>query len=284
MSSAIYSYSAYKTWFHNLDARTKLIFVFSYLLLTFLMPTPVVIAGVPLPTPFVMFVLMIFLVWFGARVSPRTYLPFLVYLTPIILGLMFAHTFLLNECPCFSETAPVLRSASVGGLLFGTAVAFRLGAMAICFLFFSYTTDPFDWGLSMYKAGVPYKGAFMFASAMRFYPMLQDEFVTIQDALKARGSDLLVKWYNPVRMMIGVLTTAIPLGLGGLRRSRNIALSMELRGFSFPEETGVKRQLFRDIHLRTVDWIVMIFWAGTVVAVAALRISGVWSSGPLVLF
>lgn len=284
MSSAIYSYSAYKTWFHNLDARTKLTFVFSYLLLTFLMPTPVIIAGVPLPTPFVMFVLMIFLVWFGARVSPRTYLPFLVYLTPIILGLMFAHTFLLNECPCFSETAPVLRSASVGGLLFGTAVAFRLGAMAICFLFFSYTTDPFDWGLSMYKAGVPYKGAFMFASAMRFYPMLQDEFVTIQDALKARGSDLLVKWYNPVRMMIGVLTTAIPLGLGGLRRSRNIALSMELRGFSFPEETGVKRQLFRDIHLRTVDWIVMIFWAGTVVAVAALRISGVWSSGPLVLF
>jgi energy-coupling factor transport system permease protein len=258
-------------------------FVFCYLLLAFLLPTPIVIAGIPWPTPFLMFVLMIFLVWWGARVNPRTYLPFLLYLAPIILGLMFAHTFLLNKCPCLSESTPVLRSMSLAGFLFGTAVAFRLGAMAICFLFFSYTTDPFEWGLSMYKAGIPYKGAFMFASAMRFYPLLQEEFITIQDALKARGSDLLVKWYNPVRLMWGVLTTAIPMGLGGLRRSRNIALSMELRGFSFPEETGVQRQLFRDIQLRPADYIIITLWIAVVIAVAILRLSGIWSAGPLVL-
>jgi energy-coupling factor transport system permease protein len=280
---AIYSYSAYKTWFHRLDARSKLTFVFCYLLLAFLLPTPIVIAGIPWPTPFLMFVLMIFLVWWGARVNPRTYLPFLLYLAPIILGLMFAHTFLLNKCPCLSESTPVLRSMSLAGFLFGTAVAFRLGAMAICFLFFSYTTDPFEWGLSMYKAGIPYKGAFMFASAMRFYPLLQEEFITIQDALKARGSDLLVKWYNPVRLMWGVLTTAIPMGLGGLRRSRNIALSMELRGFSFPEETGAQRQLLRDIQLRPADYIIITLWIAVVIAVAILRLSGIWSAGPLVL-
>ena len=280
--TAIYSYSAYQTWFHKLDARSKLTFVFSYLLLAFLLPTPIVIGNVALPTPFLMFVAMVFLVWLGARVSPKSYLPFLIYLAPIILGMTFAHTFMLNECPCLSEQAPILRSFSIHGFLFGTAVAFRLAAMAICFLFFSYTTDPFDWGLSMYKAGIPYKGAFMFASAMRFYPMLQDEFIIIKDALKARGSDLLVKWHNPFRMILGVLMTAIPLGLGGLRRSRNIALSMELRGFSFPEETGVKRQLFRDIQLRKADWFVIVFWLSAVIIVAILRISGVWSSGPLV--
>jgi energy-coupling factor transport system permease protein len=280
---AIYSYSAYKTWFHRLDARSKLTFVFCYLLLAFLLPTPIVIAGIPWPTPFLMFVVMIFLVWWGARVNPRTYMPFLLYLAPIILGLMFAHTFMLNKCPCLNESTPVLRSMSVAGFLFGTAVAFRLGAMAICFLFFSYTTDPFEWGLSMYKAGIPYKGAFMFASAMRFYPLLQEEFITIQDALKARGSDLLVKWYNPVRLMWGVLTTAIPMGLGGLRRSRNIALSMELRGFSFPEETGVQRQLFRDIQLRPVDYFIIGVWVAIVVMVALLRLTGIWSAGPLVL-
>jgi energy-coupling factor transport system permease protein len=123
----------------------------------------------------------------------------------------------------------------------------------------------------------------MFASAMRFYPLLQEEFITIQDALKARGSDLLVKWYNPVRLMWGVLTTAIPMGLGGLRRSRNIALSMELRGFSFPEETGVQRQLFRDIQLRPADYIIITLWIAVVIAVAILRLSGIWSAGPLVL-
>lgn len=280
---AIYSYSAYKTWFHKLDARSKLTFVFCYLLLAFLLPTPIVIASIPWPTPFLMFVLMIFLVWWGARINPRTYFPFLLYLTPIILGLMFAHTFLLNTCPCFSPSVSVLRLMSIEGFLFGTAVAFRLGAMAICFLFFSYTTDPFEWGLSMYKAGIPYKGAFMFASAMRFYPLLQEEFIIIQDALKARGSDLLVKWYNPFRLIWGVVMTAIPMGLGGLRRSRNIALSMELRGFSFPEETGVQRQLFRDIQLRPVDYVIMALWAAIVIVVAILRITGVWDAGPLVL-
>jgi energy-coupling factor transport system permease protein len=123
----------------------------------------------------------------------------------------------------------------------------------------------------------------MFASAMRFYPLLQEEFITIQDALKARGSDLLVKWYNPIRLMWGVLTTAIPMGLGGLRRSRNIALSMELRGFSFPEETGVQRQLFRDIQLRPADYIIITVWIAIVVMVALLRLTGIWSAGPLVL-
>jgi energy-coupling factor transport system permease protein len=281
--AGIYSYSAYKTWFHKLDARSKLAFVFCYLLLAFLLPTPLVIGGIPWPTPFLMFVLMIFLVWWGAKINPRAYLPFLLDLAPIILGLMFAHTFLLNTCPCFSQSTALLQSMSVAGFLFGTAVAFRLGAMAICFLFFSYTTDPFEWGLSMYKAGIPYKGSFMFASAMRFYPLLQEEFITIQDALKARGSDLLVKWYNPFRLIWGVVMTAIPMGLGGLRRSRNIALSMELRGFSFPEETGVQRQLFRDIHLRPVDYVMIALWVGFVIVVALLRITGVWTSGPLVL-
>ena len=281
--AGIYSYSAHKTWFHKLDARSKLTFVFCYLLLAFLLPTPIVITGIPLPTPFLMFALMILLVWWGAKISPRTYLPFLIYLAPILLGMMFAHTFMLDSCPCLSDTTPVLRAMSVEGFLFGTAVAFRLGAMAICFLFFSYTTDPFEWGLSMFKAGIPYKGAFMFAAAMRFYPLLQEEFSTIQDALKARGSDLLVKWYNPPRLMWGVLTTAIPMGLGGLRRSRNIALSMELRGFSFPEETGVERQLFRDIRLRRADYIIIVVWLAIVTAIALLRLTGVWSAGPMVL-
>jgi energy-coupling factor transport system permease protein len=274
--SGIYSYSGYETWLHRLDPRTKLVFTISYLVLAFLLPSPIVIGGLPIPTPLIMCVAIIAVIWAVARISPANYMIFLVYLVPIIAGIAFAHTFFLNPCPCFADPgAPVLGSASRIGLVRGLEIGFRIAAMGICFLLFSFTTEPFAWGLSMYRAGLPYKGAFMFAFGMRFYPLLQEEYVTIRDALQARGCDLL-SGMNPVRLVRGMSISAIPLGLGALHRSQNIALSMELRGFSFPEETGVQRVLFRDIRLRPLDWALIVFWSAALLIAIVLRIVGVF--------
>jgi energy-coupling factor transport system permease protein len=124
--------------------------------------------------------------------------------------------------------------------------------MGIAFIAFSLTTDPFDWGLSLYQAGLPYKPAFMFAFALRFFPLLQEELATIRNALRARGYRA-VDTRNPVSLVLGVSVSMFPLAVGALRRSQDIAMSMELRGFSFPEATGVKRVIFRDIRIRTWD-------------------------------
>jgi energy-coupling factor transport system permease protein len=273
--SGIYSYSGYETWLHKLDPRTKLTFTICYLILAFVLPSPLLIAGLPISTPLLMFLAMVLVIWFVARIPPARYLAFLVYLIPIVAGIAFAHTFFLNPCPCFAETTPILRSASVDGFLKGLDIGFRIAAMGVAFLLFSFTTEPFTWGLSMYKAGLPYKAAFMFAFGMRFYPLLQEEFMTIRDALKARGSDLL-NGLNPVRLIRGMSITAIPLGLGALHRSQNIALSMELRGFSFPEETGVQRQLFRDIRMRPLDWALTSLCLIVLLGAIVLRLSGFW--------
>lgn len=274
--SGIYSYSGYETWLHRLDPRTKLVFTISYLVLAFLLPSPLLIGGLPIPTPLIMCVMIIAVIWLVARISPANYMIFLVYLLPIIAGIAFAHTFFLNPCPCFAAPgAGVLGAASRAGLVRGLEIGFRIAAMGICFLLFSFTTEPFAWGLSMYRAGLPYKGAFMFAFGMRFYPLLQEEYITIREALQARGCDLL-SGMNPVRLARGMSISAIPLGLGALHRSQNIALSMELRGFSFPEETGVQRELFRDIRLRPLDWALIVFWTAALVLAIVLRIIGVF--------
>lgn len=273
--SGIYSYSGYETWLHRLDPRTKLTFTICYLVLAFVLPTPIMIGGVPVSTPLLMFLAIIAAIWLLARIPPTRYMAFLVYLIPIIFGIVFAHSFFLNPCPCLETTTPVLRSVSTQGFLKGLDISFRIAAMGVAFLLFSFTTEPFTWGLSMYRAGLPYKAAFMFAFGMRFYPLLQEEFMTIRDALKARGSDML-NGMNPVRLVRGMSVTAIPLGLGALHRSQNIALSMELRGFSFPEETGVQRQLYRDIRMRPLDWALTIFWIVVLLAAIILRLSGFW--------
>ncbi len=78
--SGIYSYSGYETWLHRLDPRTKLVFTISYLVLAFLLPSPVLIAGVPVPTSIIMCAAIVAVIWAIARISPKQYAIFLVYL------------------------------------------------------------------------------------------------------------------------------------------------------------------------------------------------------------
>lgn len=269
---AIYQYSGISTPIHKLDPRTKLVMTLCYLLISFLLPSPLRIGGVLIPVPFVMAMIIVIAIWAVLKVAPWDYLFLWIYLLPIVGGITFAHVFFLDGAP-FASIGP-FHHLSIRGFFLGLDIGFRLVAMGFAFVMFSMTTDPFHWGLSMYKAGVPYKGAFMFAFGMRFYPLLQEEYFVIRDALKARGSDLLTSM-NPVKLMNGVAVSAIPLGLGALRRSQNIALAMELRGFSFPEQTGVPRVLFRDIRMKMRDWVVGGIFLVLLLVAFVLRLTGV---------
>ncbi|TMD06625.1 MAG: energy-coupling factor transporter transmembrane protein EcfT [Chloroflexi bacterium] len=270
---AIYQYSGISTPIHKLDPRTKLVMTLCYLLVSFILPSPLRVGPAVIPVPFVMAMLIVLAIWAVLRVRPWDYMMLWVYLIPIVGGITFAHVFFLDGPPFARIPGIPFHHLSIRGFFFGLDIGFRIVAMGFAFVLFSMTTDPFHWGLAMFKAGVPYKGAFMFAFGMRFYPLLQEEYFVIRDALKARGSDLLTSM-NPVKLMNGVAVSAIPLGLGALRRSQNIALAMELRGFSFPEETGVPRVLYRDVRMRRVDWIVVGAFVLMLLVSLVLRLTG----------
>jgi len=87
----------------------------------------------------------------------------------------------------------------------------------------------------------------MIAFALRFFPLLHEEMSIIRDALKARG-------YQGIGT---VALTALPLGLGALRRSQKIALAMEMLGFSYAEDMAIQRTILKDIRLRRLDYIVI---------------------------
>src|SRR5262249_36214202 len=129
----------------------------------------------------------------------------------------------------------------------GLEVGSRLAAMGITFLGFSLTTDPFDLGIALNRSGVPYRISFLIAFALRFFPLLHEEMSIIRNALRGRGYQGL-----------GVIAlTALPLGLGALRRSQKIALAMEMRGFSYADEMKIKRTTLKDIRLRPLDFAVL---------------------------
>jgi energy-coupling factor transporter transmembrane protein EcfT len=81
--------------------------------------------------------------------------------------------------------------------------------------------------------------------------------VVIRNALTARAYHA-VGSRNPVTFLVGVGVAIMPLGLGALRRSQDIALAMELRGFNYAEAHGIRRTVFRDIRLRPADYAVMV--------------------------
>jgi len=255
----LYQFSAGDSFVHRLDPRTKLVFLLCFLIATFLVPQP-----------WVMPLLIIAIIWLLAGISPLEYLPFLLFLLPLMLAITIVHV-LSDGPPFFDLNIFGLVPLSRVGLEAGLLVAFRLAAMGIAFIMFSMTTDPFDWGMAMYLSGLSYKVAFMFAFAMRFFPLLQEELIVIRNALAARAYHA-VGSRNPVTFLVGVGVSIMPLGLGALRRSQDIALAMELRGFNYAEAHGIRRTVFRDIRLRPADYAVMIASGVLLVGVTVVSI------------
>jgi energy-coupling factor transport system permease protein len=255
----LYQFSAGDSFVHRLDPRAKLVFLLCFLVATFLVPYP-----------WIMPLVIIGIIWVLARISPLEYLPFLLFLLPLMVAITVVHV--LSDGPPFFDArlfgvVPLSRAGVEAGLL----VAARLAAMGIAFIMFSMTTDPFDWGMAMYLSGLSYKVAFMFAFAMRFFPLLQEELVIIRNALTARAYHA-VGSRNPLTFLVGVGVSIMPLGLGALRRSQDIALAMELRGFNYAEAHGVQRTVYRDIRLRPADYAVMAGSAVVLVASAVLAV------------
>ena len=262
----LYQFSGQDSFLHRLDPRTKLIFVLCYLLISFLVPQP-----------WVLFFLLIAAIWFLAGIPPTEYYPFLLLMLPIMTAITLVHLFLIEGPPYLWTTAvgPVHISASAPGLQVGLDLGFRLGTMGLAFTLFAMTTEPFQWGMSMYRWGLPYKVAFMFAFAIRLYPLIQEEFLVIQRALQARGSNALGS-FNPFVFFPGVVTSAVPLGLGAIRRSQDIAMAMELRGLNLPDELGKPRVLFRDVRLRPIDIALMCASVAVLVALFSARQFTAW--------
>src|SRR5260370_17535246 len=91
----LYAFSGQDSFLHHLDPRTKLIFVVSYLLLSFLVPQP-----------WILFLVLIAVIWGLARISPAEYYQFLLLMLPIIVAIILVHTVLIGGPPHFLRPGP----------------------------------------------------------------------------------------------------------------------------------------------------------------------------------
>jgi energy-coupling factor transport system permease protein len=261
----LYTFSAQESPLHRLDPRTKLVFLLCYLGITFL-----------LPAPWILFILVMAIIWIFGRIPPSDYYPFLILMLPLIIGITLVHTLFVGDAPYFF-TLPIAGdfafTFSSAGLRSGAVLAFRLATMGVAFTMFAMTTEPFHLGMALYSSGLSYKIAFLFAFALRLYPLIQEEFIVIQNALRARSSNALNS-INPFKFFPGLAISAVPLSLGAIRRSQEIALAMEMRGLSIPESTNIKRKLYRTIEIKSADRIVLAISLLALVIIIGLKVTG----------
>lgn len=262
----LYQFSAGKSFFHSLDPRAKLIFVICYTVAAFFFPYP-----------WWLFLGMILIIQWLAKISIKNYWIFVLYMLPLMTVLVLVQT-LVGPLPHISLFGQEISFLSLPGFELGIRIAFRLATTGMGFMMFSMTTDPFDFGLSLYRTGLSYRVAYMIAFALRFFPLLQEELFVIRSALQARAY-VSIGARNPITLVRGLGVSVVPLGVGALRRSQDIALAMERRGLGFPDQLGTERTIFRDIRLRGKDFIIMalsILGMIAVIVVFGSKLGQVW--------
>jgi energy-coupling factor transport system permease protein len=134
-------------------------------------------------------------------------------------------------------------------VIYSATLAFRFIVLMSSFSVFFLTTSPDDLSLALQQSHIPYEFCFAFTTAIRFVPVLATEAQTIMDAQKSRGLELEKgNFLKRIRNFIPIL---IPLIVGAIRRSLELAEAMESRAFGAKKE----RTSLYVLRIRRSDWI-----------------------------
>jgi biotin transport system permease protein len=255
-------YLAADTVIHRLDPRVKIIAVLAMSLLIFGAGT----AGIVLISLFLAAVIG------SARLSPvetaAAMKPVALFMTVIFL----MHLFLTEGRPLLS-LAPVPITITWEGLRQGAYVTWQFAGLVVTAAVLTMTTLPSDLvgGIErllrpLARVGFPSQEiAVMIAMALRFMPVLLEEYERLRMATMARGADFTTGGLVPRTRAVAAL--AVPLLLSAFRRADELVLAMEARGY----RPGPRTTL-RELRLAGPDYAALAVVAAFALANAGLRI------------
>lgn len=137
-------------------------------------------------------------------------------------------------------------------LVYSISMAFRFVTLMSSFSLFFLTTSPDDLSLALEQSHIPYEFCFAFTTAIRFVPVLANEAQIIVDAQKSRGLEL--EKGNLLKRIRNYVPILIPLIVGAIRRSLELAEAMESRGFGVKK----KRTSLYSLNFKTHDYAILI--------------------------
>ena len=227
---------------HRLDSRSKLLFVFAFIIIVFLANNAITYGLL------IAFTLAVILM-------SRIRLYFLINgLKPVIILMVF--TFLLHVL--FTREGDIIFELGFlkvyeEGLKQGIFISIRFLVLVFMTSILTLTTSPISItdGIEtllnpLKKVKLPvHELALMMSISLRFIPTLMDETDKIMKAQMARGSDLSA---GPLKDRLkAIVPLLVPLFVSAFKRAEDLATAMEVRGYRGGEGRTRYRQLKWDV-------------------------------------
>src|SRR5215831_4900453 len=251
MSTFEFGSAARHSPFSSLDVRAKLAILATTLILAFSWESPVLSGTLACG---------VLLLWPLARLAGRDLKRLLFLMSPFLVIILLVHgvlnevvgrTTLLGPVPTWVPLVGGRLRVTSEGLLYGLVVVSRTLALIFILPVIVLTTDPNTLVVGLVRLGVPYTGAFVFSSALRFLPSVLAEAAALVEAQRLRGLDLerLGLWARGR----AYARVAVPLVLGILIKSQQLEVVLQSKAFSGSAE----RTYLEPLELRPRDRVVI---------------------------
>lgn len=240
LSRQVFEVTPAKTILYTLDARTKLIVLFTISLLAILVDSTI--------TLYMTLMLMLVLHFF-AQTSKDKWKLLMILLLANLWGATISQGLFYSvepRTPIITLVEPtnfVFGKLTGGiciyreGLAYGAVQGLRSSIMLTIGLLLCWTTDRRELLKAFRYFKMPYAISFMSVTSLRFLPDILSEAVTVIRAQELRGFKPL-KSLNPVVLIKTSFQVLFPILARTIRRGQTLALSVEARGFNKirPEE------------------------------------------------
>jgi energy-coupling factor transport system permease protein len=133
------------------------------------------------------------------------------------------------------------------GFIWGSVTALKFLVALFSSNLMIMTTKPKEILLALNKLGVPIKLTFVAMTALRFVPVVMEEWYVTLNAQQARG--LKIRKLDIKGMLSALSTTLSTLIVNSIRRARILALAMETRAFG----ANVKKVSYNELKMSRVD-------------------------------
>lgn len=252
-------YYAQDSSIHKLDSRTKLMGVLIYIVALFLVKNP-------------WWYLLLFVVILALyRLAKVPYGYLLRGLKGIVVLLIFTFVFRLISTPGIPVAQLWIFTITGEGITKAISLTVRIALMIIGASLLSYTSTPRELADGLEKAfgflekiHVPiHDMAVIVMIAFRFIPILIEETNVLMDAQASRGVEF--EKCSVWKKCRNIFSLLLPLFLSAVRRSSDLAMAMEARGYSGEGETSRMYPLRYHSGDRIAYVLMFLFLAGVIV-------------------
>ena len=147
------------------------------------------------------------------------------------------------------------------GIYHGLIQSFRFTAMIFTGYAICFSTEPDRFMTGLLALRVPFFLAFMSVMAIRFLPVIVNEFKTVRMAMYLKGYRLFhFGIYHSIKTEVSALR---PIIIGTINRSQEVALSILTRGFDIE---GTRTFLYKE-HFKFHHWVIL---SGMVIFIVGL--------------